>query len=296
MVKKILVTTAVLGGLVLLVLGWDKTWSYVKGTRQAINDQVDDNTPLSLEKSRIDTMIQEEQKNIFGFEDKVAELEARRDSAVRLIADARKRLAGEMELLKRIKGMLDGGNTSYQIGHSQYTRAEVNADALERIEAVKRIQETIDFNDSLRLDLDKAINQGRGSLAEARKRVGELKNAIVRLDVRDANAEVRLEMARLTSAIAGAPLTTDSELEKAVRNYDRRVGQKERRAASTLAGNGNPFRIDYSSSVVTENASAEITRLVAASENSAKPAAVETLPPWGTAQRATEKPAEAKQD
>jgi hypothetical protein len=106
-----------------------------------------------------------------------------------------------------------------------------------------------------------AIEQARSSLGAARKRIVDLKNAMARLEVRDANADARLQVAKLTNAITGAQPTGDSELQKAVRNYEERVTQKERRGAVRLTAANGAFRIDYAA-MLTEEASGEIERVL----------------------------------
>ena len=262
MLKKIIVALGVIFLLMVLVLGWDKTWSYAQGTKQVLNQEADDRTPMKLEGARITALIEKENSNIIAYEDRICDLEARRGSTARAIEEANKKVNQEKKLLDRIKQMLDEKRDEYTIGRHTYSYPEINADALERLESVKRMQEDISFKESLLADLDRAIEQGRGSLGEAGKRVLELQNGMARLEARNANADVRLQVTKLTNAIAGAPLTADSELEKAIRNYERRVGQKERRAVSRLTASNGQFRIDYSAALVTQDASAEIGRLL----------------------------------
>lgn len=260
--KTILIVVAAILILGLMLFGWEKVWSYGKGAQQVLNEEVDEKSPMRLEGARIRALMQKESETVLAYEDRICDLEARREATARATEEARRRLRGEEDLLKRIKGLLEKQLDQYTIGRSTYTYAEVNADALDRIEAVKRMREDIAFKESLVADLDRAIKQGRGSLAEARKRLEELEGAMARLEARNANAEVRLEVARLTSAIAGAPLAADSELEKACRNYERRVVKKERRADARLSAGNSQFRIDYSAAMVTQDATAEIGRLL----------------------------------
>ena len=262
MLKKIIIAVGIIFVLMLLVLGWEKSWSYVKGTQQVLNDEVDDRTPMRLESARITALIRKESESVLGYEDRICDLEARRDGTARTVGEANKKLLVEKNLLKQIKDLLDEKRAEYVIGRNTYTYAEVNADALERLEAVRRMQENVAFNETLLADLDTAIKQGRGSLGEARNRIAELKSGVARLEARNANADVRLEVAKLTNAIVGAPLSAESELEKVVRNYDRRVSQKERRAESRLSASSGQFRIDYSAAMVTQDASSEIGQML----------------------------------
>jgi chromosome segregation ATPase len=270
MLKRIIIAVGIVLVLAVLVLGWDKTASYVAGTRQVINEEADDRSPMRLERARIEVLIQKEQENILAFEDKVVDLEGRRDETARTIEEANKKLAAERDLLKRIKGLLDEKREQYTIGRNTYTYAEVNADALERIEEVQRMQEAVAFHETLLADLDAGIKQGHSSLGEARKRLAELKNGVARLEQRNVNADIRLQVAQLANAVAGAPLSADSELEKVVGNFERRVSAKERRATSRVSAGMGQFRIDYSAAVVTQDASAEIDRMLSA-DTEAKP-------------------------
>ncbi len=272
MLKKVVIAVVILFVLAVIVLGWDKTTSYISGTRQVLHQEVDDRTPMRLEKARIEVLISQEQAKLVAFEDKVAELEGQRDIAARSVEEARRDLAAEMELLKRIKALLDEEREHYTIGRATYSFAEVNADALERLQQVERMQEAIAFHESLLTDLDAAIRQGASSLGEARKRLTELKNGLARLEQRNVNAEIREQVAQLANAVAGAPLSADSELEKAMRNYERRIGAKERRATARLSTGMGQFRIDYSSAMVTQDAASEIDRLLSAG-SAAKPVA-----------------------
>jgi phage shock protein A len=234
---------------------------------------------MKLESARITALIQKENETILAYEDKICDLESRRDGTATSIVEASKKLAAEMDLLRRIRALLDEKQDRYTIGRSTYTYAEVNADALDRLESVRRMQETVAFNETLVADLDTAIKQGRGSLGEARKRLVELKSGVTRMEARNANADVRLEVVKLTNSIAGAPLSAESELEKAVRNYDRRVGQKERRAESRLNASNGQFRIDYSAAMVTQDASSEIGQMLGeTSQETTVPPASATRP------------------
>ncbi len=266
MLKKVIIAVGLVLMLAVVVLGWEKTTSYVAGTQRVLSEEADDRAPMRLERARIEALIQKEHDSVLTYEEKVADLEGRRDATGRGIEEAKKHLLTEMELLKRIKALLDEKREQYTIGRQSYTYAEVNADAMERVEQVTRMQEAVAFNETLLADLDAAIKQGRSGLGEANKRLAELRNGMARMEQRNVNADIRLQVAQLANAIAGAPLTADSELEKAVRNYERRVSAKERGAATRLSAGMGQFRIDYSSAMVTQDASSEIGRMLCESQ------------------------------
>ena len=263
MIKKLLIGGGVVLLLAVLVFGWERTVSYVEGAREYANKELDDKVSMDFEASRIQTLIRKENEQILSYEDKVADLEGRRDGAIRKIDEAKKQLARKTATLRRIKTLLDQKKAQYTIAGHRYRFAEVNNDALQRLKGVETLQEAVAFHESLVSDLDAAVKQGRGNLGECHKKLVELTSAMERLEAKNANADVRLEVAKLANSLSGAPLAASSELEKAFRNYERRVGQKERRATSRLNAGKAAYRIDYDAAFVTEDASSEIGKLLA---------------------------------
>ena len=258
MVKKLIVGFIIVFSLSVIVLGWDKTVSYFEGAKEQANKELDEKVPMEFESSRIQALIRTENERIFDYEDRIGDLEGRQDSAKRKIDDAKKQLAGQMATLKKIKTLLDQKEEKYKIGNNIYSFAEVNNDALSRLKDVSNLKETIAFHESLVNDLDGAIKQGRGNLGECRKKLVELTTTVESLKARNANADIRMEVASLANSLAGAPLAADNELEKAFRNYERRVSQKESRATSRLNSGKANYRIDYDTAFVTEDAATEI--------------------------------------
>ena len=274
--KTLIMAVGIVAVLALLVFGGEKTWSYLKGGRQVINEEVDKNSPMPLEAARVKSLVDTEANRILEYEDKVADLQARANSAERTIQDLGQKVESETVLLKKIKGMLELKQEKYNIGGRSYTFAEVNADALARLESVRGMQESIRLQESLLTDLEKAAKTGIGNLAVARKNQMELTNKISQLEARNSNADLKMEVANLTGAVGSSPFSPSSELEKSFRNYETRVAQKERRAESRLtmsAGNSGAPKIDYSTSVVTQDASKEISSFL---EGGAPPRADDT--------------------
>lgn len=107
MIKKIVIGICIVFLLCVFVLGWGKTVSYVDGAREQANKELDDNVPMNFESSRIQALINKESERIFKYEDRVAELEGRRDSTAKKIQGANKELADHLSTLSKIKILLD---------------------------------------------------------------------------------------------------------------------------------------------------------------------------------------------
>ena len=261
MLKKVMITVAVVLALAVMILGWTKTWSYLRGTQEVLNEKLDDNAPMELELARIKAMIKDNQREIRQREDDICGLEARRDSVREYIGNLHEKLAAEVELLKKIKSMLSEKREQYVIGSQTYTFAQVNDDALKGLAVVKELQADISFQQSLVNDLDKSVKQARSNLAQGYKKINELRAALEKMEVRNTNADLRLQVTEIINAVEGAPLNADTELEKAILNFEQRVRSKEYRAESRLSAGNGQDRIDYSETM-TKDAASEIDKLL----------------------------------
>ncbi len=289
--KSIVIVASIVLVLGLVVLGGEKTWSYAKGGQRMINEKVDQTSPMPLEAARIRALMDRENERVLQYEDKVLDLQGRAEATQKSVAEFTKKLDGEKQLIEQIGTLLAKRQERYLIGGHEYSLAEVNSDALGRVEACKKTQEDIEFQKSLLHDLNLAVEQGRQSLGEAKKKYTELGGQLARLETRNANADIRMEVATLTNSLTSAPVSGNSALEDAFKNYERRVAQKERRAVSRLAATNAPHLINYDSNMVTQDAVPEIDRFLKSS--SAQPPSSqtpETKPPASDAVQGQAKP------
>lgn len=246
---------------VVLVFGAEKTWSYLTAGREAIQDEVGRSAPMGLEATRIRALIQAKNDEILRHEEKVADLQSRAEAAAKTLEETRRKLEAERGLLARIKEMLDSRQDRYTVGGNTYTHAEINADAIARVDACRKLQADIDEQSLALSELRKAVGQGQATAGDARHKLKELAQALNRMEARNANADLRLELAQITAGITATPVGQNSELERAVNNYERRVAGKERRASVGL-GVGESALINYDKTAVAQDASVEIERFL----------------------------------
>lgn len=258
MLKKILIGVVIVFSLSIIVLGWDKTVSYVEGGREHTNKELDKKVPLEFEVSRAQALMRKETDRISGYECKLADLAGRRDLTSRKIKEVQAQLVGKKATLRKIMTLLEQKKEQYQIGPNVYTFAEVNNDALARLQDVRKMEENVAFHESLVHDLDGAIKQGRSNLVECRSKLAELNSKIEHLRVRNTNANIRGEVAKLANSLVGAPLLADSELEKVTANIERQVVTNERRVEARLNSGKANYKIDYDAVFMLEDAATEI--------------------------------------
>ncbi|NQU24475.1 MAG: hypothetical protein HQ567_24600 [Candidatus Nealsonbacteria bacterium] len=262
MLKQLLIGIAIVAVLCVLLFGAERTMSYVKGGRTVLVDGVDENMPMPVEFARAEAEIESQGESIFAYEDKVADLEVRADGLRGTIADLEEELAEEKRLLKVIKGRLDEKQETYTIGGNLWNFAQVNQDALARVEKCRKIDEQLAFHRSILRDLETGASQGNQNLAEARKQLVDLRHGLEQLKTRETNAAIRAEIAGMANALNAGALGPQSELENVMHNIERRVASKERRAETRLSPTQSGIMIDWHAEVVTEDASAEIDRLL----------------------------------
>ena len=262
MLRNVLVGIAVLAVLCVLVFGAERTWSYAKGGQKAIVDGVDCKMPMPIEIGRAEALIESQGESIFAYEDKVADLEGKANVQRRTITDLEEKLAEEKRLLKVIKDRLDEKQDTYTIGGHTWSFAQVSNDALARVKNCSKMDEQLAFHHSILRDLEAGASQGGQNLVEARKQLLDLRHGLEQLKTRETNAAIRAEIANMANALKAGPFGPKSELENVMQNIERRVASQERRAEARLSPTQSGIMIDWHAEVVTEDASAEIGRLL----------------------------------
>ena len=269
--KTIVTVIAVVLLLAFLILGVEKTISYAKGGKRIINEEIDHNSPMRLEVARIQALMSDESEKIISYESKIGNLVGRVEQTKQRISDQSRNFGGEKKLLIKIKELLDNKKEKYVIGGQEYSFAEVSNDALSRVEACKKMEQDIGFQGSIVRDLTKAMGQGKKLIAEARTKHSELSAKLEHLKARNQNANIRLEVATLTAGLTDASFAPNSELVKSFKNYEDRVSQKESRAAAMLSQANTAHLIDYSTSVVVDDAATEIGNYLSPGATQANP-------------------------
>ena len=258
--KNILIVLAAVFVAAVVVLGGEKTLSYLRGGRILASEHVDANSPMRLEAARVRALLDGSRQKAVAYEDRVFDLQGRAETSSQTVASLRAKLADEKRALEKARGLLAEARESYVISGRTYSHNEVSADAMKRIEECRRLEQDIAFQESLARDLAQGQEQGRKNLSEARRSLKQLETELARLETRNVNADVRLEIAALANGVSGAPIGAESsELDRAFKNYERRVSQKERQAASRLATANTAHMIDYSESTAPADTPAAIT-------------------------------------
>jgi len=245
--KRILITIGIIFSVMLLVFGAEKTVSYLKATRSSANDLADNNVPVKFELTRVKTLLETEARKISEFKIQLNELKGRADNTRQTIHEVEGQIASEKQILGQISELLDQKKTEYLIGGKTYTHSEVTMDADDRMRRLKSLSESLALQNEVLKDLNRTILSGEQNLDTAHqnleKRVGDL----ARLEAQNTNADLKNEVARLTSSLDSGLLSPNSELDSAFQNYNRRSLMKDLQAETKRTmGSPQQTRIDYS--------------------------------------------------
>lgn len=224
--------------LLLFTFGSEKVRSYLSGGRILARSQLERSSPVPLEAARIRGLIERETARVNEFEDQLIDVESRYAVAQTTLRQLQQKMDTERQGLAALKGMLDQGKRRYVVGGVEYTKEELAAEALSRVEACQNMAAEQNRQSGIVKNLAKSLEVGHAALGEARRRLAELTAKLEELRVRNDNAELRATVTKLASAIEQAAPALSGELESSVRNLENRVIGKERRADGTLAEAG----------------------------------------------------------
>ncbi|MCD4654612.1 PspA/IM30 family protein [bacterium] len=241
-----------------VIFGGEKTWSYFQGGKSVINNEVDKHSPMPLEFERLKSLISNMQEKTIDYEVKLTEFGARARSTGHKIAELKRNLDIEKQILSVVKSRLETKKNTYLINGCRYSYHEVAKDALARVSSCKKLEEQITFEHSLLNEYRNGEVTGRKNFKKAEKKLEELKTNYQKLKIENEIADTKLDIAKMTATISMDPFGTGSELEKTWSGIVKRIEEKKVRANRTLADHNSGVFIDYSEAVSMQDASSEI--------------------------------------
>jgi DNA repair exonuclease SbcCD ATPase subunit len=214
-----------------LVLGPGKTWTLIRAAAGRGERSVDRNLPDEDLEEVVMMKIRDYDERIRDYDANIGKLEDKQATAQRDVEEIENKLKGEKLLLKKAQTMLSEDQPTYVIASRTVSKQQLVTDTESRLARVDELRQRLDIKKKLADDLQRAIDDGRTSLAQARslrnKSVAELDALRGRL----AAARSREEVAQLAEALRDAPsLGEDSDLARAFDQLRERVRGAERRA------------------------------------------------------------------
>ena len=228
-IKSFLIGTLVVLALASVILGPRKVLSHMVAGRELISSSVDEVSSDAQQAARIRVLLQGLDDDILEYQDKLADVEWQLADDRRVLQRLEAEIGNQREILAKERAMLQQDMPSYEIQGKVYSSRKVEEDALSRISHTKSLEQQFDLKRQVVARLEAALNEGRTNLAKAmtarREKVEELKV----LEARLRNARVLSQVAEIAKDLGEAPLAPQSELGKALRTFEKRVRDAERR-------------------------------------------------------------------
>lgn len=213
-----------------LILGPMKAWSHASALFSRINTGVDDITSDAQELARIQVLLRSQERNITAYQDRLAELDAQLESDETLLSQWNRELENQRDILSQERELLKQDRAEYLIKGRNFTRQQVEEDALSRIEFAKQLSEKIDQKSKLVANLQAALDEGHNNLQKAKASRRNQVDQVKALEARLNNARALSAVAAIVEDLGSAPLGAETELSQAFSTLEKRVRIVERRS------------------------------------------------------------------
>jgi len=227
--KKLIIGAIVLVAIGTLVFGWDGMKSYVAAGKQTVSDTISENTSAEFEQARIKALLSDETEKVKTFEAKITGLDSKIAVEEKVIANAETDLAEHLETLTKARDLLKEDKDTYTINGKEYSKDQVNKDAQARIAYIGKLKAKIELHKTLVADLKITSETSKASLREALVKIQEVDAKLETLKARETNAQIKSSIAKMSEDMTdfGVDITSDSALQKALSNYERKIIAKE---------------------------------------------------------------------
>ena len=227
--KKVIIGAIVVVVIGTVVFGWDGFKSYVSAGKQTISDTISENTSAEFEQARIKALLSDESEKVRTFEAKIAGLDAKIAVEEKVISSAETDLTEHLETLTKARDLLKENKDTYIINGKEFSKDQVNKDAQARLSVIGKLQAKVELHKTLVADLKITSEKSKVSYREALVKIQEVDAKLATLKARETNAQIKASIAKMSEDMSdfGMDITSDSALQKALSNYERKIIAKE---------------------------------------------------------------------
>ncbi len=260
MIRNMVIWFAALALILSGVFGVDRVLGHLAAVRGRAVQAVEAQGSVDHDVERAKYVIGQKRKEIVELEIKIARAQDDYKKLEDVISSLEEKLTQQEAVLRKIRALIDQGKSEYRIGHAMFTREEVNADALERIESLSGMKEESAYYRQLQQEMAKCIEQGSGDLRQCHRDLGKRESELYRLVSQNNNAETRMAMAEIVSSVADISPPDNSALDDIYSGIKDKIQRKNRTANARIGGTSRTGRIDYGPILSPADASQEIDR------------------------------------
>lgn len=239
MLKKIIVVSSIVGVLALLIFGFAPVKGYLLGARQSARKFVSDNTPTTLDVSKIEVLIRSEAEKIGEFEDEISDLDDKIVGEENKVKRIDTEITEQKDGLATAKGLIEKEQKTYLVGGREVGLIEIESDAMARVQYLTTLKAQLALSQNLIDTLTKTSRSCRANLTKARQNILAKQIELEKLKAREVNAEIQAKAAALSQSLTGMSdsILNHSELQDAMKVYEQKVSKIERKAGQVEQGN-----------------------------------------------------------
>jgi hypothetical protein len=244
-----LIPVIVIGGLFVLILGWEKTHSYLATGKRMAQKKVSEAIPIGFEIERAESMAEDLGEAILGYEERLVSVRVDADYLRDEIALKEKELEKDRVLLERISQLLEERQDSYLINGKRYSYDRVSEDALTRSRIYQSELEHFEAKKNNLKVLEETAGLLENQVRLAQSKEQEFGSTISKLRAKDAHLEAKKELAALSvgAGVKGFGKNHFVKIDGLLRELEKRQVKTERLLDSALGLRGQSGLIDYGS-------------------------------------------------
>lgn len=222
-----------------LVMGSEKLSSHVRAGGERLDEAIDKGVSDEQLAAQIDVILEDYKKKAVDWTLTQTRLVHRLEKEVGARDALAKQLDDERSYLSRIQQLLSTTQETYRIAAKDYTRAQVEEDAINRVVVAQRLEDNLARQNQHVANLQQAAKRGEDGLASLQQAIADKSIEIKDLKTRLQHARTESAIKELTEQVIPQMLSEKSVFAEAEQNYQDRIADLE--ARNSMSGD-NPER------------------------------------------------------
>ena len=229
-IKTVGAVVASVMALAIFVYGWTNVRTSATAAARNLGREIEEAKPDVQLYAEIQVGLEDFDQQIRDYESRLSEVERKREDTSQQLTQLRRQLKNERRILAQAKTLLDEDHEYHFVNTRRYSRSEIHADALVRLEHCQQLDGKVRTVTQSLAQLDTAIAESRRILTEAQTarsaKLAELQTLQARLE----NAKLLDQVHELTDSMRISPRHVETELARRFDRFEERVERAERGA------------------------------------------------------------------
>jgi len=242
----------------LAVLGPSRFWNSARAMRERVNDNVESAKDDVQAAKEIQILLQDLDDKIDRSADELAVVQETEEASQKRVEELENEIARLRGNLTDAKQLLDQGKAEYEIHGCRYSRDEISADAMVRLDRCKQLEQELQWERETLAQLSAALGEGRQMLLEARSTRRQKSSELESLQAQLQNAHMLAQINELTSQFPVSAACT-TELGEKLKAFRLRARQALRKSNQILGGHQESGVVNWEGPAGPTDASDAIT-------------------------------------